>query len=104
MKNAKVPRFALLKVHPGELPPQLQNLTWPEQIIISLYRVRVCVFKLITHGAPDGRQRAMKGQCISFPQCPGVFWNILYHKQLVSKNLTLVFIFRCNRKETTVTS
>ncbi|CAF3385678.1 unnamed protein product, partial [Rotaria socialis] len=53
----------------GDIPPELQGLTIPEEKLISLYRHNSCVIKLHSpfHSATTA-QAALKGNCITFLQ------------------------------------
>jgi hypothetical protein len=53
----------------GDVPPELQGLTIPEEKLISLYRHNSCVIKLQSpfHSVTTS-QTALKGNCISFLQ------------------------------------
>jgi hypothetical protein len=53
----------------GDVPAELQNLTIPEEKLLSLYRHNSCVIKLHSpfHSATTS-QTALKGNCITFLQ------------------------------------
>ena len=52
----------------GEVPDVLKGLTIPEQTIIALVRPKLTILKLGMGGDPLARQRAIKGNVISFSQ------------------------------------
>ncbi|CAF1507417.1 unnamed protein product, partial [Adineta ricciae] len=70
LTKEKIPKFSVAnKVWVGDVPPELQGLTIPEQRLIALYRHNSCIVKLHSsfHSASTA-QAALKGNCISFPQ------------------------------------
>ncbi|CAF1608295.1 unnamed protein product, partial [Adineta ricciae] len=70
LKKEKIPKFSPAnKVWIGEVPQELQNLTIPEQRLISLYRYNSCIVKLqSSFHSMETAQSALRGNCISFPQ------------------------------------
>ncbi|CAF1338455.1 unnamed protein product [Rotaria sordida] len=65
-----IPKFSAANdVWLGDVPPELQGLTIPEEKLISLYRHNSCVIKLHSpfHSATTS-QTALKGNCITFLQ------------------------------------
>ncbi|CAF1459663.1 unnamed protein product [Rotaria sordida] len=65
-----IPKFSVANdVWLGDVPPELQGLTIPEEKLISLYRHNSCVIKLHSpfHSATTS-QTALKGNCITFLQ------------------------------------
>jgi hypothetical protein len=70
LTKEKIPKFSVAnKVWIGDVPPELQGLTIPEQRLIAVYRHNSCIVKLQSsfHSASTA-QSALKGNCISFPQ------------------------------------
>ena len=69
LERGEVPEFALANgLWTGTLPPEFSDLTLPEQLLVSIARIRVYAFRLRSSFGPDGAQRAYKGNCIAFPQ------------------------------------
>jgi hypothetical protein len=75
IQRSKLPAMALANnMWLGPVPPELQNLTIPEKLLISPVRVKVYIFKLKAPVGPGTEQHAMKGQTIAFPQnVPAIF-------------------------------
>ena len=70
LTKEKIPKFSVAnKVWVGDVPPELQGLTIPEQRLIALYRHNSCIVKLrSSFHSVSTAQSALKGNCISFPQ------------------------------------
>jgi hypothetical protein len=65
-----IPKFSVANdMWLGDVPAELQNLTIPEEKLISLYRHNSCVIKLHSpfHSTTTS-QTALKGNCITFLQ------------------------------------
>ena len=65
-----IPKFSVANdIWLGEVPAELQDLTIPEEKLVSLYRHNSCVIKLHSpfHSATTA-QTALKGNCITFLQ------------------------------------
>jgi hypothetical protein len=65
-----IPKFATANnMWLGDIPAELQELTIPEQKLISLYRHNSCIIKLYSpfHSTTTA-QTALKGNCITFLQ------------------------------------
>jgi hypothetical protein len=71
-KTRRMPALALANnLFRGPVPPELQGLTLAEQILISRYRARVFLVKLLGDSGksdPATRQTALKGTVVSFEQ------------------------------------
>ena len=69
LKSGKLPPRAIANdLCVGKVPKELEDLTLPEQLLISVHRVKIYIFKLQAAGPATSRQSAMKGNCIAFPQ------------------------------------
>jgi hypothetical protein len=70
--NGRMPKVALANnLFRGPVPKELEGLTLAEQILISRYRTRVYLIKLVADGGkgdPATRQTALKGSVCSFEQ------------------------------------
>ena len=70
LSNKLVPKFSPANnAWFGAIPPELQDLTIPEEKLISLYRHNSCIIKLRSpfHSTTTA-QTALKGNCITFLQ------------------------------------
>ncbi|CAF4200105.1 unnamed protein product [Rotaria sp. Silwood2] len=70
LSKGNIPKFSPANnMWLGDIPPELQGLTIPEEKLISLYRHNSCVIKLYSpfHSATTA-QAALKGNCITFLQ------------------------------------
>lgn len=70
LSNGLIPTFSPTNnVWLGSIPPELQDLTIPEEKLISLYRHNSCIIKLQSpfHSTITA-QTALKGNCITFLQ------------------------------------
>ncbi|CAF3176764.1 unnamed protein product [Rotaria sp. Silwood2] len=70
LSKGNIPKFSPANnMWLGDIPPELQGLTIPEEKLISLYRHNSCVIKLHSpfHSATTA-QAALKGNCITFLQ------------------------------------
>ena len=70
LSKKSIPKFsAANNMWLGDVPPELEGLTIPEQQLISLYRHNSCIIKLHSpfHSATTA-QTALKGNCITFLQ------------------------------------
>ena len=52
----------------GTSPSAMCDLTIPEKMLITAYRIRMCVVKLKQIAGPNTSQYAVKGNSITFPQ------------------------------------
>ncbi len=52
----------------GKCPPELENLTIVEKMLIGAYRTSMCVVKFKEIAGKGTEQRGLKGNCITFPQ------------------------------------
>ena len=69
LKNGKLPPLSVANnFQIGKTPPELQNLTLPEKLLISIYRPKIYITTLRSVAGPGTSQRALKGNTISFPQ------------------------------------
>ena len=66
-QDCKTPEFAVSRRWVGEVPDELKGLTISEQKLISKVVTRAEMLVLRGSGAPDTRQRGIKGNIISFP-------------------------------------
>jgi hypothetical protein len=72
----KLPQFALAnQMFLGNCPPELQDLTFIEESIISLCRAKLCLIQLRADEAnddivPPNTQRGLRGHVIVYPQSP----------------------------------
>lgn len=69
--KCKLPRFALANgLDAGVIPVCFRGLTLPEEMVLGWNRVHACVVRLRgdTNLPLDCQQRALKGNCIAFPQ------------------------------------
>lgn len=68
----RTPKFALANnMFRGPIPNELQDLSLSEEILISKYRTRIYMVKLVgenKQGDPSCRQTGYKGSIISFEQ------------------------------------
>lgn len=70
LSKGRIPKFSAANgAWLGDIPEELQDLTIPEEKLISLYRHNSCVIKLHSpfHSATTS-QAALKGNCITFLQ------------------------------------
>jgi hypothetical protein len=70
LSKEHIPKFSVANdMWLGDVPAELQNLTIPEEKLISLYRHNSCVIKLHSpfHSTTTS-QTALKGNCITFLQ------------------------------------
>ena len=70
LSKERIPKFSVANdMWLGEVPAELQDLTIPEEKLVSLYRHNSCVIKLHSpfHSATTS-QAALKGNCITFLQ------------------------------------
>lgn len=70
LSNGSIPKFCPANgMWLGNVPTELQDLTIPEEKLISLYRHNSCIIKLQSpfHSATTA-QTALKGNCITFLQ------------------------------------
>lgn len=70
LSKEHIPKFSVANdMWLGEVPAELQDLTIPEEKLVSLYRHNSCVIKLHSpfHSATTS-QAALKGNCITFLQ------------------------------------
>ena len=67
--HTKLPACALAnRLWLGPVPPELQDLTVPERLLISPVRIKIYIVKLRASVGPGTEQSALKGQSIAFPQ------------------------------------
>jgi len=68
-KAPHVPRDSILKnFYGGCVPDELQDLTLPEQLLISPIIVKCHVLKLVSYGSKASAYRAIKGNSVAFMQ------------------------------------
>ena len=78
----------------GDVPPELQELTIPEEKLLSLYRHNSCVIKLHSpfHSATTA-QAALKGNCITFLQnVPDIVKSLPLRLDDLCDTLKVIFI------------
>jgi hypothetical protein len=78
IKHGKLPAWALANgLWIGPVPPELQDLTLPERLLICPVRIKIYVVKLRAVVGPGSEYRARKGQTIAFPQNTPAFFKAL---------------------------
>ena len=71
IRRREVPQCSALNdLFFGEIPPELQDMTILEQLLVSQIRFKLCVirFQCDEIGFDSGLQRGIKGHAIAFPQ------------------------------------
>ncbi|CAM4988474.1 unnamed protein product, partial [Rotaria socialis] len=78
----------------GDVPPELQGLTIPEEKLISLYRHNSCVIKLhIPFHSTTTAQSALKGHCITFLQkIPNIVNSLPLRLHDLCETLKVIFV------------
>ena len=90
-----IPKFSPANnVWLGVIPPELQDLTIPEEKLISLYRHNSCIIKLQSpfHSTTTA-QTALKGNCITFLQnVSSIATSLPLALDDLSETLTVIFV------------
>ena len=69
LRKNKLPKFSIANdFQIGKTPPSLTDLTLCEKLLISKCRPKMYVVKLRSTSGPQGQQRGLKGNTITFPQ------------------------------------
>jgi hypothetical protein len=76
----------------GDLPEELKDLTFPEQMMISPIMCKAYVIKLVSYGHPNQAQRGVKGNCIAFLQDVHHVATTLPDLEAPSKYLQVCFV------------
>lgn len=78
----------------GDIPAELNDLTIPEEKLISLYRHNSCIVKLYSpFRAVTTAQRALRGNCITFLQnIPNVASSLPLKPEDLSETLKVIFV------------
>ena len=66
MRDRIPPRAIANDLDWGEVPPELECLSIPEQLLVSIYRCRAHIIELRSVGGTAG-QRAIRGNAVTFP-------------------------------------
>lgn len=88
-----MPKFAMANdLWIGPSPPELQDLTLGEQLLISRARTYSKLLRLGTRtSSTDTRQRGMRGNTVSFPQDPAGVLKLLPQLNALQEFVTIVF-------------
>ena len=69
LENDRLPPLSIANnFQIGKTPPELTGLTLPEKFLISLYRPKMHMIKLLPSAGPESRQSGLIGNTITFPQ------------------------------------
>ena len=95
LSKGQVPKFSPANhVWLGDTPAELQDLTIPEEKLISLYRHNSCIIKLYSpfHSTTTA-QAALKGNCITFLQnVPNIVKSLPLSLDDLCETLKVIFV------------
>lgn len=95
LSKGRIPKFSAANgAWLGDIPPELQDLTIPEEKLISLYRHNSCVIKLQSpfHSSTTS-QAALKGNCITFLQnVPNIVKSLPLKLDELCDTLKVIFV------------
>jgi hypothetical protein len=104
LSRNKLPRFSLANLNVlGTVPPELQDLTLVEELIVARCRAKLCIVKLQDHRDDvelPTVQRGIKGHVIVFPQHPETMAEVMPAQ--LSDIVTLVCIIFCGSTKPTL--
>lgn len=95
LSKGSIPKFSPANnMWLGAIPPELQELTIPEEKLISLYRHNSCVIKLYSpFQSTTTAQAALKGNCITFLQnLPNIVTSLPLKLDDLCDTLKVIFI------------
>lgn len=77
LQKGKLPRLAIANLNVlGSVPPEMNDMTMVEEMLIARCRAKCCIVKLQDHRLPSS-QRGIKGNIIIYPQKIGGLANVL---------------------------
>ena len=93
LNNNKLPALSIANgFQIGKTPPELSDLTLPEKVLISKNRAKLYVVTLHGSCGPQGQQKGLKGNTITFPQDVVKISTTLPNPDTLVDDLKVVFV------------
>ena len=94
LENDRLPPLSIANnFQIGKTPSELTGLTLPEKLLISLYRPKMHLIKLLPCAGPESRQSGLIGNTITFPQdIVKIAASLPANPEIFSDHLKVVFL------------